>query len=146
MITWASGITTICCNGKEQDATSPTEKFRGFPQYLWANTRMLQQHRPRSLPTRYSPNHHSRLLSHLNRLSPINISTMKQSTLAFFPSSNNEKAKFNAAFARIRVSCNISFIIANIFTNLHILLLQIKIRYFQDNHIIDTRQSPKTAF
>jgi hypothetical protein len=50
---------TVCCDGEAHDATSPTEKFRGFTQNLWVNTGLLLQHRLSSLPTRSSPTHQS---------------------------------------------------------------------------------------
>lgn len=131
---------TVSCNREAQDATSPNEKFRGFPQILWVNTGMLLQHRPRSLPTTSSPTHHSWLHSHHIRLSVISISTMKQGMLTISPSGNNGKTQFNSDCARI--SCNISFIIVNIFTGLHAHLLRIQIHYYRDNHITDITQPP----
>ena len=130
------GNWTVCCNGEAQDATSQTEKFRGFPQNLWVNTGCYcSTDHDLCLPT-----HHSWLHSHHNQLSVISISTMKQGMLAFSPSGNNGKAQFNSDCARI--SCNISFIIVNIFTGLHAHLLRMKIHYYQDSHITDTTQPP----
>lgn len=131
---------TVCCNGEAQDATSPTEKFHGFPKNLWVNTGLLLQQRLRSLPTRSSPTHHSWLQSNLNRPSVINICTMKQGMLAFSPSGNNGKTQFNSDC--VKISCNISFIIVNILTGLHAHLLRIQIHFYQDNHITDTTQPP----
>jgi len=45
------GNWAVCCNGEALDATSRTEKFRGFPQNLWVNTGTLLQHRPWFRPT-----------------------------------------------------------------------------------------------